>query len=355
VEVIKEESTVRKGVGHVITLQNVNVTFKHKTSELAAVKDVSLHIAKGEIFGIVGGSGAGKSTLVRTLNGLQKPTSGEVIIDGEDITKLKSSGIREVRKKIGMIFQHFNLISRKTVGKNIEFALKVQNYPKDKRDERVKALLALVGLEDKKDVYPASLSGGQKQRVGIARALAANPKILLCDEATSALDVHTTEEIVDILKDINRKLGITIVFITHQLEVAKELFHKVAVMSDGKIIEINEAYEIFANPKDAVTKNLVKSNVTIPSQIIKDTKGKILTLTYKGEKSIEPVIAYTNKKYNVVLNILHGKIEYIQYKPIGTLVVSIEGSEEQVSEALLYLKANVEEIEVLEDKEREAV
>jgi len=355
----KKEGTVtqnRQERGEkMITLQNVNVTFKHKTSDLAAVKDVSLHIAKGEIFGIVGGSGAGKSTLVRTLNGLQKPTSGKVIVDGEDITQLKANGIREIRKKIGMIFQHFNLISRKTVGKNIELALKIQKYPKDKRDERVKELLVLVGLEDKKDVYPASLSGGQKQRVGIARALATNPKILLCDEATSALDVHTTEEIVDILRDINQKLGITIVFITHELEVAKQLFDKVAVMSDGKIIEVNGAYEIFANPKESITKNLVKSKVIIPIQIIKETKGTILTLIYKGEKSLEPVIADTNKKYDVVLNILHGKIEYIQHKPIGTLVVSIEGKEGPVSEALEYLKANVEEIEIVEGKGSESI
>lgn len=334
-----------------ITLQDVSVTFKHKSKDIEAVKNVSLHIEQGEIFGIVGGSGAGKSTLVRTLNGLQKPTSGQIIIEGEDITKLSSQGIRNIRKKIGMIFQHFNLISRKTVGKNIEFALKIQNYPKEKRDERVEELLALVGLEDKKDVYPASLSGGQKQRVGIARALAASPKILLCDEATSALDVHTTEEIVDILRDINDKLGITIVFITHQLEVAKALFHKVAVMGGGEIIEVNEAYDIFANPKELATKNLVKNNVTLPRQIMKDTTGQILTLTYKGEKSVEPVIAYTNKNYNVVLNILHGKIEYIQQKPIGTLVVSIEGERGAVEEALQYMKDNVAEIERLKVEE----
>lgn len=336
-----------------IVLENVSITFKNKASELHAVKDVSLTIEEGEIFGIVGGSGAGKSTLVRTLNGLQKPTSGKIIIEGQDITRLGPSGVRHLRKKIGMIFQHFNLISRKTVGKNIEFALKIQRYPKDKRDKRVDELLGLVGLQDKKDVYPASLSGGQKQRVGIARALAANPKILLCDEATSALDVHTTEEIVDILRDINKQLGITIVFITHQLEVAKHLFNKVAVMSEGKIVEINKAYEIFANPKQAITKKLVKTNITIPDEIAKQAKGSILTLTYKGEKSVEPIIAYTNKKYDVVLNILHGKIEYIQNKPIGILVVSIEGPEQALQEALTYIRANVEEIEILEEKERE--
>lgn len=338
-----------------IEIQNVNVTFKQKNKKIVAVEEVSLHIHKGEIFGVVGGSGAGKSTLIRTINGLQKPTKGKVIVDGVELTSLKPKGIREVRKKIGMIFQHFNLISRKTVGQNIEFALKIQKYPKAERQKRVKELLELVNLGDKQEVYPASLSGGQKQRVGIARALATNPKILLCDEATSALDVKTTEEIVDILRNINAKLGITIVFITHQLEVAKKLFDRVAVMSEGKIVEVNEAYEIFANPQEEITKELVKSNITLPESIIKEAKGEMLRLTYKGQKSVEPIIAYANKKYEVVLNILHGRIEYIQKKPIGILVVSIEGSSAATEEALKYIRENIEEVEWVYRKESEVV
>lgn len=334
-----------------ITLQNVSVTFHNKTEGIQAVKNVSLTIEKGEIFGIVGGSGAGKSTLVRTLNGLQRPTSGKVIINGQDITTLPIDEIRKLRKNIGMIFQHFNLISRKTVGQNIEFALKIQDYPKQKRQERVKELLALVGLENKKDVYPASLSGGQKQRVGIARALATNPEILLCDEATSALDVHTTEEIIEILRGIKDKLGITIVFITHQLEVAKSLFDRMAVMKDGEILEVGKTYDIFANPKHPITANLVKSSIKLPLPILKQTKGTILTLTYKGEKSVEPIIAYTHKKYDVMLNILHGKIEYIQQQPIGILTVSIEGKEEELIKALAYLKENVAQLEIQNTKE----
>ena len=334
-----------------IRFEEVSVVFKQKRGNLTAVDRVSLHIKKGDIFGIVGGSGAGKSTLVRTINGLQKTTSGKVIVDGEDVGVLSTKEIRNLRQKVGMIFQHFNLISRKTVGQNIEFALKVQNYPKDKRKARVKELLELVGLEDKQDVYPASLSGGQKQRVGIARALAAEPKILLCDEATSALDVQTTGEIVDILKEINSKLGITIVFITHQLEVAKSLFAQVAVMSEGKIIEENEAYEIFASPEQVLTRKLVKPQIEIPEEIIQRAKGQVLKLTYKGQKSIEPIIAYTNKKFDVVLNILHGRIEYIQEKPIGILVVSLEGERKAVKEAIEYMNSHIEEIEIIREVE----
>lgn len=336
-----------------IQFEDVSVLFKQKEGDLIAVDKVSLHVKKGDIYGIVGGSGAGKSTLVRTINGLQKATSGRVIVDGQNVGTLSTKEIRILRQKVGMIFQHFNLISRKTVGQNIEFALKVQKYPKDKRRARTKELLELVGLEDKQDVYPASLSGGQKQRVGIARALATEPKILLCDEATSALDVQTTGEIVDILKEINSKLGITIVFITHQLEVAKSLFTQVAVMSQGKIIEENETYEIFASPEEELTKKLVKSQIDIPEEIIRSARGEVLKLTYKGEKSVEPIIAYTNKKFNVVLNILHGRIEYIQGKPMGTLVVSLEGERKVVKEALEYMKQNVEEIEVIKRQESE--
>lgn len=336
-----------------IQFENVSVLFKQKDGDLIAVDKVSLHVKKGDIYGIVGGSGAGKSTLVRTINGLQKATSGRVIVDGQNVGTLSTKEIRTLRQKVGMIFQHFNLISRKTVGQNIEFALKVQKYPKDKRRTRTKELLELVGLEDKQDVYPASLSGGQKQRVGIARALATEPKILLCDEATSALDVQTTGEIVDILKEINSKLGITIIFITHQLEVAKSLFTQVAVMSQGKIVEENETYEIFASPEEELTKKLVKSQIDIPQEIIRSARGEVLKLTYKGEKSVEPIIAYTNKKFNVVLNILHGRIEYIQGKPIGTLVVSLEGERKAVKEALEYMKQNVEEIEVIKRQESE--
>lgn len=328
-----------------IKLEQVSVVFKQKNhKEITAVKDVSLHIEKGEIFGIVGMSGAGKSSLIRTLNGLQKPTSGRVYVDGEDITNIRGKQLRTIRKKIGMIFQHFNLISRKTVGQNIEYALKIQNYPKENRNARVKELLEIVGLAEKENVYPANLSGGQKQRVGIARALATNPKVLLCDEATSALDVQTTEEILELLKKINKELSITIVFITHQLEIAKALFDRIAVMSDGVVVEEDNTYKIFASPSSVVTRTLIKDKIKLPDEIVENSNGEILTIVYKGEKSVEPIMSLTNKRFDVILNVLHGKIEYIQQKPIGILVVAIEGAKEECEKAKQFISENVEEI-----------
>ncbi len=336
-----------------IRLENVSVVFgQKKQKEIAAVKDVSLHIRKGEIFGIVGTSGAGKSSLIRTLNGLQKPTQGEVFVDGENITNASGKNLRNIRRKIGMIFQHFNLISRKTVGKNIEFALKIQNYPKQDRSERVKELLDIVGLSDKENIYPANLSGGQKQRVAIARALAVNPKILLCDEATSALDVQTTEEILQILRKINRELDITIVFITHQLETAKTLFDRIAVMSQGVVIEENDTYQIFASPANEITRALIKDNIKLPSEIVESSESEILKLVYKGDKSVEPVISLANKKFDVILNILHGKIEYIKGKPIGILFVTLKGTPEECGRAKKFIAENVEEITIYYDGKR---
>lgn len=336
-----------------IELKNVTVNFKKKKEIIKAVDNISLQISKGDIFGIVGGSGAGKSTLLRTINGLQKPTSGEVIVAGQDITNLSRKELREVRKNIGIIFQHFNLISRKTVGENIEFALKIQKVPENKRNARVKELLNLVGLEDKENVYPRELSGGQKQRVGIARAIASNPKVLLCDEATSALDVQTAKEIVEILKEINKNLGITIVFITHQLEVAKELFKNIAVIDSGKIVENNSSYEIFANPSDNLTKKLVNKRINIPSKIVNSIGGSIVTLIYKGEDSLDPVISTINERYKISTNILHGNIEYIQDKPIGVLVISINGKKQDVENAIDYLESTIETVRYY--KEEEAV
>ena len=338
-----------------IELKTVNVSFKNKKEDIEAVKDVSLHIKKGDIFGIVGGSGAGKSTLVRTINGLQKVTCGEVIVNGQDITKASRKELLKIRKSIGMIFQNFNLLSRKTVGQNIEFALRIQGEKKQNRKIRIEELLQLVGLQDKKDVYPRELSGGQKQRVGIARALATNPQILLCDEATSALDVKTTKEIVDILRNINKELGITTVFITHQLEVAKQLFNKIAVIKEGRIIEENNAYEIFANPKEEATKKLVDNDIVIPQGVLDEVKGDIVRLIYKGDSSFDPVIATANQKFNVVINILHGNIEYIENKPIGVLLVRLSGKTEDIRHALVYLNENIGQVENYLGEEAEAV
>ncbi len=336
------------GVRFLIELKNINVVFNVKNTKVYAVKDVNLKINRGEVFGIVGLSGAGKSTLVRTINLLQKPTSGKVIIDGKDITHLKGELLRKIRLNIGMIFQHFNLISGKTVYKNVEFVLKANNYPKNKRKQKVEELLRLVSLEDKAKAYPANLSGGQKQRVGIARALANNPQVLLCDEATSALDLENTEEILNLLKRINKKYGITIVFITHEMEVAKTFFNRMAVMSSGKIVEINDVYSIFANPKAKVTKSLINKNLNIElspgiEKLIQ--VGELVKLYFKGDRSIDPLISDVSKKFNVNLSIIHGKIDYINDKPLGILIVNITGDKEEIEKAKLYMKENVSGIE----------
>lgn len=333
-----------------IELKDINVDFKIEGNIVHAVKNVNLKINKGEVFGIVGLSGAGKSTLVRVINLLQKPSSGQVLIDGVDITKLSRYNLRKIRLKIGMIFQHFNLISGKTVYENIEFVLKANDYPKEKRKSRINELLSLVNLSEKAEVYPSSLSGGQKQRVGIARAIANEPEILLCDEATSALDLENTEEILNLLKDIKEKTGITIVFITHEMEVAKKLFNKVAVMSNGEIIEVNDVYSIFSDPKHEITKSLISknSNVDLPSEVVDSINdGELLKVHYKGENSLKPVISDVAKKFNVDISIIHGKIDYIDGKPVGTLIINLIGDKEEINIAKLFIKENVDNAEIV--------
>lgn len=328
-----------------IKLENISVTFNDGKNKLDAVKNVNLTINKGEVFGIVGLSGAGKSTLVRVINLLQKPSEGRVIINDKDITKLNSKELRSLRLRVGMIFQHFNLISGKTIYENIEFVLKANNYPKSKRKERIEYLLDLVNLSDKKDVYPVNLSGGQKQRVGIARAIANDPEILLCDEATSALDLENTEEILTLLKDIKDKLGITIVFITHEMEVAKKLFNRVAVMSNGEVVEVNDVYSIFSKPQHEVTKSLVSknSNLRLPEVVRRDlVKGKLYKVNYIGETSLSPIISEAAKKFNTQISIIHGKIDYIDGKPLGSLLIDIIGDDKEIEKTRAYIEKNAD-------------
>ncbi len=341
-----------------IELRNINVDFKLKGNLVSAVKNVNLKINKGEVFGIVGLSGAGKSTLVRVINLLQKPSSGEVFVDGRDITKLSRVQLRKTRLKIGMIFQHFNLISGKTIYENIEFVLKADNYPKEKRRERIYELLELVNLKDKAEAYPSNLSGGQKQRVGIARAIANNPEILLCDEATSALDLENTEEILKLLKDIKDRTGITIVFITHEMEVAKKLFDRVAVMSEGEIVEINDVYSIFSEPKHDVTKSLINrnSNLDVPKEILRSIdKGEVIRVYYKGANSLKPIISEAAKNFKTDISIIHGKIEYISGKPIGTLIINLTGDKEEISRARKYINENVIKTERIVNEHLEVI
>ena len=328
----------------VIELNDVSVTFHEGGRTVEAVKHVNISVEKGEIFGIVGFSGAGKSTLVRTVNLLERPTGGHVVIDGNDITALKGSQLSDLRKKIGFIFQGFNLITNVTVGKNIEFALKAGGYPKAQWSARIRELLALVGLENKIDSYPSSLSGGQKQRVSIARALANKPEILLCDEATSALDLETTEGILALLQRINRELGITIVFITHQLDVAKQIFDRVAVMENGVVVEQGNTFDVFSAPKHPTTKALVERylGIAVPPQLVPSLPaGTIVELRYKGDAALEPLISQVAQDYGVSIDVLHANVEYFGSQAIGILIVLVSGAGEPLLQALDTLRTHV--------------
>jgi len=331
----------------VIRIEHVTKTY----DDVIAVDDVSFNIKKGEIFGIIGYSGAGKSTLLRCLNLLERPTTGKVWIDNKDFTKLTDREVRKERLKVGMIFQHFYLISSKTVYDNIAFSLKAAGKKKSEIKIRVLELLDLVGLTDRANHYPAQLSGGQKQRVGIARALANNPKVLLCDEATSALDPTTTVAILNLLKEINEKLGITIVLITHEMEVIKEVCHRIAVMENGKVIEIGSVYDIFANPKQALTKKFVQTihSLSLPDRLLMDRKGSIIKITFRGSSAEDGVIAQTLTKFDVFVNILHGQITYIQDQPLGTLIIEVIGNDDELTKALNYIKASTSHLEVLQN------
>lgn len=338
-----------------IELKNIDVAFGEKGHLFKAVDDVSLTIEKGEVFGIVGPSGAGKSTLVRVINLLQRPTKGQVLIEGQDITRLNRKELRNVRLNIGMIFQHFNLISGSTIAENVAFSLYANHYPKDKIQQRVKELLELVHLPEKADAYPANLSGGQKQRVAIARALANNPEILLCDEATSALDLENTEEIVSLLKEINEKTNITIVFITHEMEVAKKLFDRIAFMEQGKLKEVTDIYSAFTEPKSDIAKSLVDRvlNVNVPEALTVKEDEELLRLSYTGDDSYDPVISMASKNYNITMDIINGKVDDIHNKPFGMLVVILRGEAEERARALDYIEKNVYKLEKLGGNEHE--
>ena len=332
-----------------IEIRSLRKEYVNKKNRVIGVDNVSLTVQKGEIFGIVGYSGAGKSSLIRTINLLERPTKGQVIIDGVDLTTLSEKQLRKERLKIGMIFQHFSLISSKTVFENVAFALKAAHQSSEQIHTRVHELLDLVGLSDKKDVYPAQLSGGQKQRVGIARALANNPTVLLCDEATSALDPTTTKSILQLLKKINKEFGITIVLITHEMEVVKELCHRVAVMQNGRIIEDGDVYDIFARPKQELTKQFISSvlDFELPSHLITESKGSIIKIQFEGQLASEAILSDLLKQYQVKANILHGKIEYIQNTPLGILIIELTGDTSEIQIALDYIKNRTSYVEVI--------
>ena len=340
-----------------IKLSQVVKTYKSKTGDIHALTGIDLEIEKGQIFGIIGLSGAGKSTLIRAINMLEPPTSGSVIVDGEDMTKLTLAQLRKKRQSIGMIFQHFNLLTSRTIFDNIAYPLEIQNIPKKEIFERVMPLLELVGLEDRKDYYPSQLSGGQKQRVGIARALAANPKVLLCDEATSALDPQTTKSILDLLRDINQKLDLTIVLITHEMYVIKEICDKVAVIENGVIVEQGDVLDVFANPQTHTTKEFISAiiNHELPPffQNInlsdKPSKGDnlFLRLSFIGEATKEPLLASVIRKFNVDVSIIYANVDAIKGVAFGTLIVEVSGNDDDIQKTLNYFNEQNLKVEVI--------
>jgi len=333
-----------------IEVKHLTKIYSTKNRRVVGVDNVSLTINSGEIFGIVGYSGAGKSTLLRCLNLLERPTSGQVIINGTDLTSLNEKRLRKARLKIGMIFQHFHLVSSKTVFENIAFALKAANKSTEEIESRVSELLEIVGLSDKRDAYPSQLSGGQKQRVGIARALANEPTVLLCDEATSALDPSTTKSILSLLKQINETLGITIVLITHEMEVVKDICDRVAVMQDGKIVELGSVYEIFTKPNEPITKSFIKSilRFDIPNHVLEQRKGTIVKIHIRGDVTGESLISDLLQSFNVKGNILYGNMEYIQRIPFGIFIIELVGEHSEVKHAIDYISARIEGLEVIE-------
>lgn len=330
-----------------IELQHIDKIYHTSSGDLHALKDINLTINEGEIFGIIGLSGAGKSTLVRCINMLERPTSGKVIVDGQEMTALGEEQLRKARQNIGMIFQHFNLLSSRTVFGNIAFPLEIQGLDKAAIQKKVEPLLDLVGLKDRADHYPSQLSGGQKQRVGIARALASDPKVLLCDEATSALDPQTTESILNLLRDINKRLHITIVMITHQMNVVKEICDRVAVIENGEIIEQGSMVDIFTTPQKATTREFVASiqHNDLPDfvrklDIHKDYKAgdkALVSLSFIGDSAGEPIVSVLIKEYDTNVNILTANIENLQDTPFGTLLIEVEGDEAHLKKALDYL------------------
>lgn len=330
-----------------IKLENINKVYPNG---LHAVKNVNLTIKQGDTFGIIGLSGAGKSSLIRMINRLEEPTTGNIFINNTNILKLNKKELLEKRKKIGMIFQNFNLLSSKTVAENIAFSLEISNWEKNKIKDRVEELLFLVELSDKKDYYPNQLSGGQKQRVAIARALANNPEILLSDEATSALDPKTTKSILNLIKNIKIKFNLTVIIITHQMEVIRDICNNVAVMSNGEVVEIGGVHHIFSEPKHQITKELISYLPSDNENVINLIKTKgfmIVKLNFLGDITNEAFLSKAIKKFNINFNIIGGAIENLSTVKVGHLFVELSGNMNEQSEAISWLREEGVNIEVI--------
>ncbi|GEN50981.1 methionine ABC transporter ATP-binding protein [Alkalibacterium pelagium] len=340
-----------------ITLNKVTKTFLNKKQPFEAVKETNLTINKGEIYGIVGYSGAGKSTLLRMLNGLERPSSGSVIIDDKELSPLGKRELRKERQSIGMIFQHFNLLWSRTVLENICFPLEIAGVPKTERIDRARELISLVGLSDKEKAYPAQLSGGEKQRVGIARALANDPKVLLCDEATSALDPQTTDEVLDLLAKINEELNVTIVLITHEMEVVRKICDRVAVMNKGNIVEEGSVLQVFRNPQEDITKRFIRQDRETDNketrQALTELKkaypdGQIIQLFFQGDNVGSPVITQVSRQCGCDINIIQGTIQSTHNTPVGTLIIQVLGDQSKQEQALELFKTYPVQVEVIE-------
>lgn len=336
-----------------IEIKNLQKVYASQHGNVNALQNINLTIHDGDIFGIIGLSGAGKSSLVRCINMLEVPTSGQILINGEDLTTVKPVRLREVRQKIGMIFQHFNLLMNSTVYDNIAFPLRISKISEPEIAKRVNELLEVVDLTEKKDAYPAQLSGGQKQRVGIARALANKPGIILSDEATSALDPTTTESILTLLKNINRTLGITIVVITHEMDVIKKLCDKVAVMENGVIVEEGAVLEVFSNPRTTTSQKFLKDMIAeLPPYIQLNDENyeeEYVRAAFVGESAGKPIISNMVKRWDVDAVIIGGNIEHIGNTQIGNLLIKLSGKKENVAGAVQYLLDNEIRIEVLKN------
>ncbi|WP_295743424.1 methionine ABC transporter ATP-binding protein MetN [uncultured Haemophilus sp.] len=340
-----------------IKLNNITKIFTLPDKKLTALDNVSLHVPKGQICGVIGASGAGKSTLIRCVNLLERPTHGAVLIDDLDLTQLSEAELVKTRRQIGMIFQHFNLLTSRTVFENVALPLELENKSKAEIQEKTTALLALVGLSDKHNVYPANLSGGQKQRVAIARALASDPKVLLCDEATSALDPATTQSILKLLKEINRTLGITILLITHEMEVVKRICDQVAVIDKGRLIEQGTVSEIFSNPKTELAQEFISStfHITLPEEYLENLSDTpkhaksypIIKFEFTGRSVDAPLLSQASKKFGVELSILTSQIDYAGGVKFGFTIAEVEGDEDAITQTKVYLMENNVRVEVL--------
>jgi D-methionine transport system ATP-binding protein len=327
-----------------IVLNQIRKIFDHGKAPITAVDDVSLTVEKGQIYGIIGYSGAGKSTLIRLLNGLEKPTSGSVLINGQDISAAKGETLRRARLKISMVFQHFNLLWSCTVSENIAFSMQIAGAPKTQIKDRVAELIDLVGLKGRENAYPSQLSGGQKQRVGIARALANSPDVLLCDEATSALDPQTTDQILDLLLDINRRFGLTIVLITHEMHVVRKICDRVAVMENGRVVEEGEVIRVFIHPQQPITQQFVRQvsqyaeDDAFNPELANDLQGSVIKLTFTGHSTHQPVVGELTLRYGLPFNILHGKMTQTAHGVFGQLWLHVVATDEQLNNILADLR-----------------